>query len=75
MAEIGAAFLAADLGLYLEPREDHAAYIASWLEVLKKDKKAIFIAASHAQKALDFLHARQGEAAEQDEPEEMRAAA
>ena len=75
VAEIGAAFLAADLGLYLEPREDHAAYIASWLEVLKKDKKAIFIAASHAQKALDFLHARQGEAAEQDEPEEMRAAA
>lgn len=75
VAEIGAAFLAADLGLYLEPREDHAAYIASWLEVLKKDKKAIFIAASHAQKALDFLHSRQGYAAEQDEPEEMRAAA
>lgn len=75
VAEIGAAFLAADLGLYLEPREDHAAYIASWLEVLKKDKKAIFIAASHAQRALDFLHSRQGFAAEKGEPEEMRAAA
>ena len=56
---MGAAFLAADLGLYLEPREDHAAYIASWLEVLKRDQTAVFIAASHAQRALDFLHAKQ----------------
>src|SRR3954471_1295863 len=60
VAEIGAAFLAADLGLALEPREDHAAYIASWLTVLKRDKRAVVIAASHAQKALDFLHAKQG---------------
>ncbi len=74
VAEMGAAFLAADLGLSLEPRDDHAAYIASWLEVLKKDKKAVFIAASHAQRALDFLHARQGKA-EDEEPEEMRVAA
>jgi antirestriction protein ArdC len=74
VAEMGAAFLAADLGLYLEPREDHAAYIASWLEVLKKDKKAVFIAASHAQKALDFLHAKQGKA-EDGEPEDMQEAA
>ena len=74
VAEMGAAFLAADLGLYLEPREDHASYIASWLDVLKKDKKAVFIAASHAQRAVDFLHARQGDDGE-EEPEEMRAAA
>lgn len=74
VAEMGAAFLAADLGLYLTPRDDHAAYIASWLEVLKRDKKAVFIAASHAQRALDFLHARQG-APEGEEPEEIRAAA
>ncbi len=63
-AEIGAAFLAADLRLTLEPREDHAAYIASWLKVLKRDKKAVFIAAAHAQKALDFLHPKQGAANE-----------
>jgi antirestriction protein ArdC len=37
-------------------REDHAAYITSWLTVLKNDKRAIFSAASHAQKAVDFLH-------------------
>ena len=62
VAELGSAFLAADLGLDLEPREDHASYLASWLEVLKNDKRAIFSAASHAQRAVDFLHARQGAA-------------
>lgn len=31
VAELGAAFVCADLGLTLEPRPDHAAYIASWL--------------------------------------------
>lgn len=55
VAEIGSAFLAADLGLYLEPREDHAAYLASWLAILKQDKRAVFAAASFAQKAADFL--------------------
>ena len=59
MAECGSAFLAADLGLELEPREDHAAYIASWLKVLKGDKRAIFQAASHAEKAVGFLHGLQ----------------
>jgi antirestriction protein ArdC len=39
----------------LEPRPDHASYIASWLKVLKDDKRAVFTAASHAQRAADFL--------------------
>jgi antirestriction protein ArdC len=55
VAEIGAAFLCADLGIVPETRPDHAAYIASWLKVLKDDKRAIFTAASHAQKAADYL--------------------
>lgn len=67
VAELGAAFLSADLGLTPEPREDHAAYIASWLKVLKNDKRAIFTAASHAQRAADFLHMQQ--------PSQERAAA
>ena len=62
VAELGSAFLAAELGLYLEPREDHAAYLASWLKVLKEDKRAIFSAASHAQRAVDYLHQRAGRA-------------
>ena len=32
VAELGSAFLCADLGLTPEVREDHASYIASWLE-------------------------------------------
>lgn len=59
VAELGAAFLCADLGLALEPREDHAAYIASWLQVLKDDQRFIVSAASHAQKAVDHLHGLQ----------------
>lgn len=56
VAEIGAAFLCADLEITPEVREDHAAYIESWLQVLKNDKRAIFQAAAHAQKAVDYLH-------------------
>ncbi|MGJ5134363.1 ArdC family protein [Bradyrhizobium oligotrophicum] len=66
VAELGAAFLSADLGLTPEVRDDHAAYISSWIKVLKNDKRAIFTAASHAQRAADFLHGlqKQNEAAE-----------
>lgn len=59
VAELGAAFLCADLSLTPEPGEDHAAYIQSWLKVLKEDKRAIFSAAAHAQRAADFLHGLQ----------------
>src|SRR5205823_9010704 len=40
IAELTAAFTLAHLGLSSEPREDHAQYIASWLRVLKADKRA-----------------------------------
>ena len=59
VAELGSAFLSADLDLTPEVRDDHAAYIASWLKVLKNDKRAIFTAASHAQRAADFLNGLQ----------------
>ena len=55
VAELGAAFLCADLRITNEPRADHAAYIQSWLEVLKNDRKAIFTAASRASQAAEYL--------------------
>jgi antirestriction protein ArdC len=61
VAELGAAFLSADLDLTPELREDHASYIASWIKVLKDDKRAIFTAASHAQRAADYLNGLQPE--------------
>ncbi|WP_290482010.1 ArdC family protein [Hyphomonas sp. UBA3201] len=66
VAELGSAFLAADLGLTPEGREDHAAYIASWLKVLKDDKRAIFTAASHAQKAADYLNSLQASSEDEE---------
>lgn len=59
IAELGAAFLCANLGLSNTPRPDHAGYVACWLKVLKDDKRAIFTAASQAQQAVDWLEARQ----------------
>jgi antirestriction protein ArdC len=59
VAEMGSAFLGADLGLAPEIMADHAAYLGSWLKVLKDDKRAIFSAAAHAQKAAEFLHSLQ----------------
>jgi antirestriction protein ArdC len=73
VAELGSAFLSADIGITPEVREDHAAYIASWLTVLKGDKRFVFTAASHAQRALDYLHGLQPQAAA--DAEEERAAA
>ena len=55
VAEMGAAFSCARLGIENETREDHASYLASWLRVLRSDKRAIFTAASKAQAACDYL--------------------
>lgn len=54
VAEIGACFLAVQLGA--EPQFDQsAAYIEGWLEALKFDKEMIFKAAAEAQKAVDLI--------------------
>lgn len=64
-AELGAAMLCAELGIGQGNREslglakehldNHAAYIASWLEVLKRDRNEIFRAAANAQRACDYI--------------------
>ena len=60
------AMICADLHPSVEPRPDHASYIASWLEVLRSDKRAIFTAAAKAQQIADWLHAQQGNACRND---------
>ena len=59
VAELGAAFLCAELGLALAPRADHARYIRGWLKCLKGDPHAIFTAARKAQAAVDWMKERQ----------------
>lgn len=55
VAEVGAAFLCAELGITQEVRADHAQYLANWLELLKDDSKAIFAAAARASEAACYL--------------------
>ncbi len=59
VAELTASYILADLGVAHHPRPDHAAYIASWMTLLKDDPRAIFTAASKAQQAADWMHTRQ----------------
>lgn len=59
IAELGAAMLCASLGVTSTPRPDHAQYIESWLKALGNDKRFIFVAASAAQKAVDYLYSLQ----------------
>ena len=59
VAELTASYVLADLGIAHHPRPDHAAYIASWLRVLKNDPHAIFTAAGKAQQAANWMHAQQ----------------
>jgi antirestriction protein ArdC len=69
IAELSSCFVCADLGIApeLEPRPDHASYLQSWLKVLSEDKRAIFAAAAHAQRAVSYLHSLQPAAAEERE--------
>lgn len=59
VAELGAAFLCAQLSITPKPRADHAQYLSHWLRVLKGDKRAIFTAAAAATKAADYLRGMQ----------------
>lgn len=55
VAELGAAFLSAEVGLSLQPRKDHSQYISLWLDVLRSEPKAIFLAAMKANAGCRFL--------------------
>lgn len=59
VAELGAAFACAALGISQAPREDHAQYLNNWREVLRKDNRAIVTAAKHAQAAFEYLESLQ----------------
>jgi antirestriction protein ArdC len=57
IAELGSALALVSIGLPPSPSclQSHAAYIASWLELLRRDKSEIFRAAAQAQQATDYL--------------------
>jgi antirestriction protein ArdC len=53
---MGAAFLSAHC--HIDGQLQHASYVDSWLRVLRTDKRAVFISATKAQQAGDFILAR-----------------
>jgi len=57
VAELGAAFLCAEFGAEFGFDGDvrNAGYIASWIELLKADKRAFFTACNRASKAAEYL--------------------
>jgi antirestriction protein ArdC len=59
VAELGAAFLCSDLGISAQPREDHACYMAGWIEALKEHPRALMSAAGAAERAVTYLHSLQ----------------
>lgn len=59
IAEISAAFLCVGHGINTDFEGQHVSYIQAWIQLFKDDKKAIFRAASAAQKAADYLHGLQ----------------
>lgn len=76
MAEIAAAMACAEAGIAIGQFviEQHAAYIKSWIECLKADRNAIFVAAGAAgaaERACEYLRKHAVEA----KPEEVEAMA
>jgi antirestriction protein ArdC len=59
IAELGAAFLCAQLNVTSVPRQDHANYLANWIKVLSGDVKAIFWASARASEAVAYLNSLQ----------------
>jgi antirestriction protein ArdC len=59
IAEIGSVMLAQRLALLAEPREDNAAYVASWIRLLKDKPGSVFQAAAAASKAIQLLETLQ----------------
>lgn len=59
VAELGAAFMMADLGITPTVRDDHASYIGSWIQALGNDHRYIFDAAKYASKAVQYVTSAQ----------------
>lgn len=73
VAELSAAFLAMEYGI--EAQLQHAEYIATWIKLLSDHDQAFYRAAAEAQKVLDFIRERAGEAISAEQADQMREAA
>ncbi len=58
VAELGAAFLCAELGIGNSPREDHAQYLNHWISQIRNRRSALLNAAVKAEAAVNFITRR-----------------
>jgi len=58
VAEMGAAMLCGVAGIESQTLSNSAAYLQSWITILKSDSRLVVSAASQAQKAADYILAR-----------------
>jgi antirestriction protein ArdC len=58
IAEMGAAFLCAEVGISPAVIENQAAYVAGWLAKLHNERRLLVHAAAQAQRAADFILGR-----------------
>jgi antirestriction protein ArdC len=65
VAEMGAAFLSGFVGIENKTINNSAAYLRSWLEVVKNDSRLVLVAAGQAQKAADLILNRQASTSEE----------
>ena len=69
VAQMGAAFIRAELGLSTETGEARdAAYLKNWLDAMSADPSMLFDAAQDAEKALQYIRKAAGVADPSDEP-------
>jgi antirestriction protein ArdC len=73
VAELGAAMWSATAGISAATRQDHAAYLAHWLRILRSDARALVTVASKAQQAADFLTEKAGRTSGAAEAAEIEA--
>lgn len=59
VAEMGAAFLCGEAGIFDRTVNNSAAYLQGWLKSLENDRNLIITAAAQAQKAVDYILNRQ----------------
>lgn len=55
IAEMGAAMLCGVAGIERKTLSNSASYLKSWIDVLKSDSRMVVSAASHAQRAADYI--------------------
>lgn len=55
VAELISVYLSVTLGIEIEAREDHAAYLQSWMQVIKDDRWAFYRAAKKAERAVNWI--------------------